>query len=244
MKKLMYLLLLVGLFFAGKSIFSKARMAQNVQTVSAPDFEKKLESMPGALLLDVRTPEEFNSGHLKSALNINFYDKDFSHSLEKLDKEKPVFVYCKAGSRSAEAALQMEKMGFKIIVELKGGYMAWTSAEQPVESGEKTPAVDKFSSADFQQLISAEIPVLVDFYAEWCLPCKKMKPILELLEYEYNGEIIIKRINVDEAKELSNELGIKEIPVVSAYRSGSLISTHTGYQSEAELRTIIRNLLQ
>ena len=68
-------------------------------TISADEFDKKLSSDATAQLVDVRTPEEYGSGHLKNAININIRDNSFEQQAAKLDKSKPVMVYCKAGSR-------------------------------------------------------------------------------------------------------------------------------------------------
>ncbi len=105
----------------------------NAQSRLAPkDFEAKLNSDPSVQLLDVRTPEEFKEGHLKNAVNINFYDDDFAQQVVKLDKNKPLLVYCAKGGRSASAAEQMAKSGFTALYELDGGIIAWKKAGKPV----------------------------------------------------------------------------------------------------------------
>ena len=76
-------------------------------------------------LLDVRTKKEFDGGHIKGAAHHHIYDKDFKEQLRYLDKEKPVYVYCKSGGRSEEAALELKEMGFKKIYDLKGGISSW-----------------------------------------------------------------------------------------------------------------------
>jgi rhodanese-related sulfurtransferase len=79
-------------------------------------------------ILDVRTPEEWETGVIKGAIKINFFDETFKRQLGKVDKTKPVYVYCKAGGRSTKAAKQMEKMGFTTVYNLLGGMGAWTTA--------------------------------------------------------------------------------------------------------------------
>ena len=81
------------------------------------------------VIVDVRTPEEFANGALPKAVNISVTSLDFPFEINKLDKEKPVMIYCKAGSRSARAAVAMKALGFDTIYELKGGYTAWQSAK-------------------------------------------------------------------------------------------------------------------
>lgn len=80
-------------------------------------------------LVDVRTPEEFSEGALPAAVNISVTSLDFPFEIAKLDKEKPVLIYCKGGTRSARAAVAMKALGFNEIHELKGGYMAWQAAK-------------------------------------------------------------------------------------------------------------------
>ena len=79
------------------------------------------------LLVDVRTSGEFNSGHIKKAINIDLFNAaNFQKSFEKLDKEKPVYLYCRSGARSQKAAKKLVGMGFSKIYDLKGGYMRWS----------------------------------------------------------------------------------------------------------------------
>lgn len=85
------------------------------------------------LLLDVRTPEEYAEAHIKGAKNIDWQGEHFSTEIAKLDKTQPVYVYCRSGKRSAEAAKQMRKDGFVKVYELSGGIMSWEEAGKPVE---------------------------------------------------------------------------------------------------------------
>lgn len=84
------------------------------------------------IVLDVRTPDEYNAGHLEGSLHHNIYDADFADQLAKLDPETPVYVYCKAGGRSAKAMSMMHEMGFAEVYNLAGGYDAWSRSGQPV----------------------------------------------------------------------------------------------------------------
>ena len=97
------------------------------ENVNVEAFEKHISS---AQVVDVRTPQEWNEGIIEGAVKANFYDDDFKTQLEKLDKEKPVAVYCKVGGRSSQAMSMMQEMGFKEIYNLKGGMDAWKGAEK------------------------------------------------------------------------------------------------------------------
>ena len=94
-------------------------------TLLAPDiFEKKITE-PNVQLVDVRTPEEFATGHIGNASNINFRTADFKNLMEKLDKTKPVAVYCGVGGRSGKTVKMLAEMGFKSVFDLEGGITAW-----------------------------------------------------------------------------------------------------------------------
>jgi len=77
------------------------------------------------LLIDVRTPREFEQGHLENSININIADRSFKEEVTKLDKSQPVYVYCKVGGRSAKAASILKEMGFEEVYDLQGGIRNW-----------------------------------------------------------------------------------------------------------------------
>lgn len=104
--------------------------ADGVQVLDVATYEKKMAE-PEVQLVDVRTPEEFNEGHIENAVNINFMSDDFDANVANLDKEKAVMVYCKAGGRSAKAAARLKELGFKAITDLEGGISNWTSENKP-----------------------------------------------------------------------------------------------------------------
>jgi rhodanese-related sulfurtransferase len=96
-----------------------------MQDLSPNEFAESMKAHPEAILLDVRTPEEYESGHLPGSLNIDIRGFDFHEQIENLDPHKPYYVYCHAGSRSAAACRYMESKGFEELFNLKGGYSAW-----------------------------------------------------------------------------------------------------------------------
>lgn len=95
-----------------------------IHRVGVADFKAAMTD--GIQLVDVRTPEEFEAGHIESALNYNINGADFASQVEGLDKSKPVLLYCKMGGRSARAAKQLKEMGFMTLYDLEGGYTAWS----------------------------------------------------------------------------------------------------------------------
>ena len=105
--------------------------AQNPTSLPATEFAKKIKQIPASPVVDVRTPEEYAQGHLPNARNIDWNGSDFEKSIVKLDKSKPVFVYCLRQTRTASAASMMRSIGFKEVYELSGGIAAWRSAGLP-----------------------------------------------------------------------------------------------------------------
>lgn len=106
--------------------------SNNVKTVNTEQFSKLL-LLDNVQVLDVRTTEEYQSGHIEDAINIDVLKDDFKTKAAKLDKDKPVLVYCRSGKRSMKAATTLESMGFKRIVNLDGGMLAWEEDDMPVE---------------------------------------------------------------------------------------------------------------
>ena len=89
-------------------------------------------AQPGVIILDVRTPEEFNAGHIANAININIADSDFSSEVSKLDKNATVAVYCRSANRSAVATNEMAELGFTDMYDMQGGIIDWEAAGGPV----------------------------------------------------------------------------------------------------------------
>jgi len=114
-------------------LLSGAAFAQSKNTLPPAEFEKAIQ-VKGIQLVDVRRPEEFREGHIKGATLANWQDQEaFKAQAAKLDKTKPVYVYCLAGVRSSKAASWLTEQGFTKVVNLEGGIEAWKNAGKPVE---------------------------------------------------------------------------------------------------------------
>ncbi len=118
---------LVFLISLSALLSCQKQQSQNVTIVDAPTFSKTIEATPEAQILDVRTPDEFDTEHINDAVNINWNGDNFVSEVEKLDKTKPVFVYCERGGRSKKASEKLKELGFTAIYELDGGFMKWSS---------------------------------------------------------------------------------------------------------------------
>lgn len=121
-------------------------------------------------------------------------------------------------------------------------------AEQqyPAHMDNMTPHVTNVSTDDFQQAVllrSRDVPVLVDFWAEWCQPCKTLSPTLEALANEYGGAFELAKIDVDANQELSAQFGIQSIPTVVAIKDGREVTRFTGALPADAIRQFIEPLL-
>ena len=199
--------------------------------LDAVAFAEKINELPGAPVLDVRTPGEFADGHLKNAINIDWNGNSFESEVSKISKEEPVFVYCLSGGRSHSAAEKMRSMGFKNVYELNGGIIKWRAANLPQEdvntAGMTREAYDK--------LVSRDKKVLIDFYAEWCGPCKKMAPYLEAMKSEMADSVTIVRIDADKNQALAKALNVDALPTVMLYKGGAQVWRKTGFIDKPEL---------
>lgn len=209
--------------------------AQTKQTsLPVSEFEKSI-SQGDIQILDVRTVAEFNSGHLKKSLQADWYNQQqFKERTSNMDKTKPVYVYCLTGVRSAAAVKQLKQNGFSNVLDLKGGLAAWKLANKPVEGAAK---VKQISVTEYNAQINSTIPVLVDFGAEWCPPCKKMEPVIAQLKNETANKY--KVINIDGATQIDiqKQLKIEAFPVFIVYKNGKEVWRKQGLVSLEELKS-------
>ena len=110
---------------------SSGRIAVVVVDLQPAEFMKAIEG-GNLVLLDVRTPEEYNGGFIAGARNLDYFGSGFEKELLAFDKEKPVYVYCASGGRSEAAAEDLIKNGLKQVYNLAGGIEAWRTQQLPV----------------------------------------------------------------------------------------------------------------
>ena len=206
--------------------------SKNSQTIDAKAFAEKIAVTPNPQILDVRTPEEFAAAHIDDAKNVNWLGDSFVAGSEKLDKTKPVFVYCKSGGRSQNAVSKLEELGFTTIYQLQGGILKWDAA------GLSNPndKIIGLSVSEYNKLLISDKKVLIDFYAEWCAPCKKMKPYLLQMEKDLGDKVVIIRLDADKNKTLMTEMKISELPTLLLYENKELKWKHSGFIGEADLK--------
>ena len=103
----------------------------NTVNLNVSEFSQKITE-PDVIILDVRTPEEFASGHIEGALNIDFNSGDFANEITRLNPSETYAIYCRSGNRSGQAASIMHKAGFHDVSNLDGGVIDWTNAGLPL----------------------------------------------------------------------------------------------------------------
>lgn len=213
----------------------------NIEVLNTQNFQKKMNDVGEFQLIDVRTPEEYNSGHLKNAININYYDNNFATELKKLDKDKPTFVYCRSGSRSGKATSILKEAGFNEIYDMQGGITAWNADGFAIETGSNN--MNGISISDYNGIINSEKLVLIDFNAKWCEPCKVLSPILDKISKDYPQKLELVKIDIDKNPKIAKELNINAIPALKLYKNGKVVWNNLGLLNEETIRTVIKQYL-
>lgn len=107
------------------ALFGTKKLSDNIVLLDPSAFSKAIADKE-IQLVDVRTPNEYQGGHIGNAINIDFFNPvKFEKSFATLNKEMPLYIYCRSGSRSKKAAKKLLNMGFSKIFDLKGGYLLW-----------------------------------------------------------------------------------------------------------------------
>ncbi|WP_017494857.1 thioredoxin domain-containing protein [Flavobacterium sp. WG21] len=203
-----------------------------IEEITPKDFAEKIKTTENAQILDVRTPEEFESNHIENAVNVNWNSEDFETKVAAYDKSKPVFVYCLSGGRSKKAAAKLNELGFTTIYELEGGIMKWNA------EGFSKPSTANAGMTidDFNNLLKTDKKVLVDFYAEWCGPCKQMEPYLLKMQKEMADKVVIIRIDVDKNETLATQMKIEQLPTMILYENKAEKWKNIGFIKEEDLK--------
>lgn len=116
------ILIIMGFF---TSIFGiKAQTSSNIEVLDITEYKAQINDKK-VVLIDVRTPKEFDDGHIENSVNTDFFDPQFISYFSKYDKNEPIYIYCQSGNRSGKASKKLSELGFTKIYDLKGGYGSW-----------------------------------------------------------------------------------------------------------------------
>ena len=101
---------------------------------------------------------------------------------------------------------------------------------------------NKVNDANFKEaVLESELPCLVDFWAEWCMPCHMVAPVVEAIAKKYKGKLKVCKLNIDEAPEVSSKYGIMSIPTLAIFKNGKATDKIIGVVSEAELASKVED---
>ena len=223
-------LLLLSILF----ISCNGQTSNVVNTIDAKSFAEKLKTNENPQLLDVRTPEEYSVEHIDNAKNVDWNGDDFVAKVNSYDKSKPIFVYCKVGGRSAQAAYKLVELGFKEIYNLNGGIMKW-NAENKANAIPSNKIIG-ICDQEYGELINSSDRVMIDFNAKWCAPCKKMNPYILKFQTEMKDKIKIVQLDADENKTILEQLKLDALPTIIIYEKGKEVWRNVGYISEEDLK--------
>lgn len=198
-----------------------------------PDAFEKGISKAGIQILDVRTSGEYMGGHIKNSLLADWNNKDqFNDRIKYVDIDKPVYVYCLAGGRSAAAADWMRQNGFKNVLELQGGINAWKKENKPLEGMSNEP---QMTLEQYWAKIPKDKTTLVDFGAAWCPPCVKMAPVISELESIKDLNFLLVKVDAGLHTDIMKSLNIEPIPVFIIYKNGAEVWRKQGIVTKEEL---------
>ena len=102
----------------------------------------------------------------------------------------------------------------------------------------------KITQADFEEkVLKADKPVLVDFWAAWCGPCRMLGPVISDIAEKYEGQVIVGKVNVDDEMALALKYNVSSIPMVALFKDGKLVDSAVGYQSKSDMEDMIKAVL-
>ena len=234
-------IILAAILLALLLVESKAQMVQNVDAFKF----KQLISSEDAILLDVRTLEEYSRAHIQGSTNINIADPEFTSKINLLQKDKTILIHCLSGSRSSACANYLNQMGFKIIYTLKQGLMEWNHQGYALEKSDQVIASTStaYTEQSFARLLTGNKLVLVDFHAVWCAPCKAMNPIIDKLAIDYKGKATIEKIDIEANKQIANVYQVQSVPGFVLFKQGIKVWSHNGKISYNDFVAVIKKYL-
>ena len=227
-------------YFLSAFLFLITACSLNGQQANAinPDAFLKAISAGKIQVLDVRTADEYKSGHINNALQANWLDKnEFNDRTSHLDKNKTVYIYCLSGGRSGAAAEVLRTKGYTVI-NLEGGINAWKRESKPLVGVD--PNAKQTSMASYEGQVRSTNIVLVDFGAEWCPPCKKMEPVLDAFMKQNNKKLTLVKMDGGIETTLMKSLKVEALPTFILYKNGKEVKRKQGLVTQEEFNSWLK----
>lgn len=213
--------------------------AQKAEHIDATAFYSLTQKNDG-VILDVRTPQEYKRGHIENSTLISINDPKFIEKVSLLNKEKPLYIYCYSGSRSYSVANYLSKNGFSKVYNLSRGTIDWQrSGYKMVTSTTAVKTSPSYSNEDFAALIKQNQIMLVDFYAQWCAPCKQMMPIVEQIEKDFASNLTLKKVDAESNSALLETYNVASVPELILFKGGQEVWRHSGPISQQDLKNAV-----
>jgi thioredoxin 1 len=102
-------------------------------------------------------------------------------------------------------------------------------------------AVLHTNAASFDKVVNQDIPVLVDFWAPWCGPCKMLGPVLEEVEKEIGGKAVVAKVNVDDEQDLAAKFGVSSIPTIVIFKNGEAVDRSVGFIGKEKVISLLKS---
>ncbi len=99
--------------------------------------------------------------------------------------------------------------------------------------------IQQVTDSTFEQLVKSSTPTLIDFWADWCMPCRRVAPLVDALAAEYAGRLNVAKMNVDENQNVPIRLGIQSIPTLMIFKDGNLVDMHVGATDKEVLKRMV-----
>ena len=227
-------------YFLSAFLFMITACSLNGQQANAinPDAFLKAMSAGEIQVLDVRTADEYKSGHINNSLQANWLDKnEFNDRTSHLDKNKTVYIYCLSGGRSGAAAEVLRTKGYNVI-NLEGGINAWKRESKPLVGVD--PNAKQTSMASYEGQVRSTNIVLVDFGAEWCPPCKKMEPVLDAFMKQNNKKLTLVKMDGGIETALMKSLKVEALPTFILYKNGKEVKRKQGLVTQEEFNSWLK----
>jgi len=194
----------------------------------------------------VRTAGEYAAGHIENAGLLDFYAVDFKERLLMIPKNQPIFLYCRSGNRSGNAAQFLISNGYTKVYNLQRGIMDWNMNNLPLKttSNTKVSSENNIEINELASIIKSSKLLLIDYYAPWCAPCRRMMPMIDSLSKDYSAKLKIVKVNADASRETIVQMKISSVPFLALYKNGEKIFEHQGAISRKQLELKIKEHLR